>query len=321
MRKAVFLFGGQGSQYFNMGEELYHSNATFRNTLLWLDAEASRMLGTSVITQMYNKNKKMGDVFDELRYTNPALFMVQYAMAKVLQEELRIYPSYVLGYSLGEMVAAAVAGVVHPLNMLEALIRQAVHIDQVCGKGGMMAVLDDPGLYGQEPEVFRNITLAAVNYHEHFIVAADDPALKRLKAYLDIRGKVYSQLPVQYAFHTQMMDPARDAFMDSFRNVGFSNPTIPFLSGVYAKQLYATSPAYYWEVVREPIRFNEAVKELERKGEYFYIDCSSSGTLKNMLAKILSPASGSVHHHIMSPFRDELRRLQLLKQQYSLTTF
>ncbi|WP_160717032.1 acyltransferase domain-containing protein [Chitinophaga solisilvae] len=317
MSKVVFLFSGQGSQYFNMGAELYRANATFRRTLQWLDEEAIRVSGSSVIAQIYTDQQVKGE-FDELRYTNPALFMVQYAMAKVLQEELQIHPSYVLGYSLGEMVAAAVSGIVHPLDMLGALIRQALEIKAHCGNGGMLTVLQDHRIF-REQQPFSSLSLAAVNYDEHFIVAGDEPSLQQLERFLGQQDLLSVRLPVRYAFHSPMMDPVKSAFVSCFRDIHFSTPVIPFVSGTLAKRVYMTVADYYWEVIRAPVRFSEAVRQMETAGNYFYIDCSPSGTLKSILDRILSPASSSVCHATMNRFGNELKKLQLLSQQCDAT--
>jgi acyl transferase domain-containing protein len=317
MSKVVFLFSGQGSQYFNMGAELYRSNATFRHTLQWLDDEAVRVSGSSVIAQIYPGQQVKGE-FEELCHTNPALFMVQYAMAKVLQEELQIHPSYVLGYSLGEMVAAAVSGMVHPLDMLGAVIRQAREISAQCGNGGMLAILHDHRIF-QYHESFRPLTLAAVNYDEHFIVAGNELSLHQLERFLAQQDMLSVRLPVRYAFHSHMMDPVKQAFVNCFQHIHFFTPVIPFVSGVCAKRLYMTMADYYWGVVREPVRFSEAVRQMEATGNYFYIDCSPSGTLKNILERILSPASSSVHYATMNRFGNELKKLQLLSQQCDST--
>ncbi|MBW8688282.1 acyltransferase domain-containing protein [Chitinophaga rhizophila] len=315
MPTIVFLFAGQGCQYFNMGAELYNTNVYFRNTLLTLDKEVRKMMGASVVEYIYDKYHHREQVFDDIRFSNPAIFMIQYALARYLQEEMHIRPDGVLGSSLGETVAAAVSGIVRPVDMLYALIEQARIIEQQCCRGGMITILGDPAMYEDTPLLRDNAALIAVSYKGHFTVSASQGALIAIQAYLDSKEVAYSILPVKYPFHNLLLDGARDHFLNTLRQVHFSQPAISFYSGVQAKQLHSVDASYFWDAVREPIRFTEAIRQLEANGPRFYVDCSPSGGCINLLTKVLSPSSISTRHTIMNPFGQELKNLKLLIQQ------
>lgn len=315
MPTIVFLFAGQGCQYYNMGAELYNTNVCFRNTLLTLDKEVRKMMGASVVDYIYNKYHHREDTFDDIRFSNPAVFMIQYAMARYLQDEMHVRPDAVLGSSLGETVAAAVSGAVRPVEMLYALIEQARVVEQQCCKGGMITILGDPALYEQTPLLRDNAALIAVSYKGHFTLSASQGALIAIQAWLDSKELAYSILPVKYPFHNLLLDGAREQFLNTMRQIHFTQPAISFYSGVQARQLYNLDANYFWEAVREPIRFTEAVKQLETTGPQFYVDCSPSGGCINLLTKILQPSSTSTRHAIMNPFGQELKNLKLLVQQ------
>lgn len=310
----VFLFAGQGCQYYNMGEELYQSNETFRNTLLTLDLHARQLMGASVLDTIYGNHQPRGAAFDELRFTNPAIFMIQYALAAMLQEDLQLRPDYVLGNSLGEMVAAAVSGAVAPENMLSAVIRQAEVLSSYCRKGTMISILHDNTIFRKTPELYTNSTLAAVSYDQHFTIAAAEDRVQQIIRFLDQQEMLYMQLPVQYAFHSQLIDIAEEKFKETFDNVSFIPPAIKFIAGVHGQQLSTLDANYCWQAVRAPMKLNEAVHFLETKPPCRYIDCSPSGTIKNILNKIVNPANGSKHYGIMSPFRQEIKNLQQLRE-------
>ncbi|TWV96298.1 acyltransferase domain-containing protein [Chitinophaga pinensis] len=315
MPAIVFLFAGQGCQYYNMGAELFNTNVHFRNTLLTLDKEVRKMMGASVVEYIYDKYHHREDTFDDIRFTNPAIFMVQYAMARYLQEEMHMRPDCVLGSNLGETVAAAVSGAVRPVDMLYALIEQARIIEQQCCKGGMITILGDPAMYDSIPLLRDNAAIIAVNYEGHFTLSASQGALIAIQAYLDGKGLPYSVLPVKYPFHNLLLDSARDQFLNTLRHVGFAQPLITFFSGVQARQISKVDATYFWDAVREPIRFTAAVNQLEESGPCFYVDCSPSGSCNHLLTKILSPSSSSTRHMIMNPFGQELKNLKLLVQQ------
>ncbi len=99
----VFMFSGQGSQYYHMGKELFKENTVFRQSMLEMDAIAARRIGTSIVEEIYHPGKRVSDPFDSILFSHPAIFMIEYSLYKVL-EDRGIYPDYVLGSSLGEFL-------------------------------------------------------------------------------------------------------------------------------------------------------------------------------------------------------------------------
>jgi acyl transferase domain-containing protein len=317
----VFMFAGHGSQYYNMGAVLYHSNVFFRNTILHLDKEVRNQTGTSVVEQLYGRRFNADGIFDDIRYAQPALFMVQYALARLLQEELQVKPDYVLGSGIGEMVAAVVSGMVSPPEMLSAMIEQARIVERLCSKGGMISILADPAIYEQEPLLYENTTLASVDHRDHFTLSADDRTLLAVKLWLDSHEFSYNQLPVRYPFHSPLMEPVRGPFIRIMQQPRYGAPEATFISGLLSTPIYQVDADYFYDVIRQPVLFNTAIERLESAGPCFYVDCSPSGTCSNQLTKLLSPDSASVKQVIMSPFGQEIKHLQALvqkRQAYSL---
>jgi len=167
----IFMFSGQGSQYYRMGEELFNSNPIFRRWIIKLDSIGAEMIGQSVLKELYG-NKRKSDVFNRTLLTHPAIFMIECALTRTLQE-IGIEPDCVIGTSLGEFVSAAVAGVMDVEEILECVITQAQMLERYCQRGGMLAVIHDVNLYGETQEIYENSELAAVNYCSHFVVSGD----------------------------------------------------------------------------------------------------------------------------------------------------
>ncbi|WP_343693700.1 acyltransferase domain-containing protein [Chitinophaga sp.] len=317
----VFMFSGHGSQYYNMGAMLYHSNVFFRNTILHLDKEVRNHTGTSVVEYLYGNRLNGEGVFDDIRYTNPALFMVQYALSRLLQEEFKIRPDYVVGSNVGEMVAAAVSGMASPTEMLTAMIDQARMIERLCSKGGMISILTDPAIYEQEPLLYENTTLAAVDHKGLFTLSADDRTLLAVRLWLDSHDISYNQLPVRFPFHSPLMEPARAPLIRIMQQLRYGAPEATFVSGIQSTPMYQVDADYFWDVLRQPVAFSAAIERLENAGPCFYIDCSPSGSCSNLLTKILPPASSSVKQVIMSPFGQEVKHLQALLQKRQAYSF
>lgn len=310
------MFAGQGSQYFRMGEALFQSNTTFRDVLMFLDKEACNICGCSIADMIYHQQQAKGSAFNTLRYTHPAIYMVQYAMAKTLQEDMGIRPSCVLGSSLGEAVAAAVSGAIDPVDMLGLVMAQSAAVERHCSKGGMITILHDIAIMDTSvplQEMDGDVTLVSVNYSGHFTLAASAEAIDRIKTHLDQRSILYGQFPVEYAFHSPMIEAAKYDFIGRCERVGFSRPLIPVISGFLARQISSFNPLYLWQTVREPIRFSDSIRYLEETGANYYIDCSPSGTLQTICSRVINRHSASMVYPVMSQFRQELKNLQLLR--------
>lgn len=317
--EAVFLFDGQGSQYYGMGKDLYDSCTTFRNILLDLDAEAYRVTGYSIIEHIYNAKEP---VFDQLRFSHPAIYMIQYALAVTLQEDFDIHPVHALGNNLGEAVAAAVCGATDPVDMLLAVMGQASALEKHCEKGGMITVLQNSQVFDAKPEVckiYEAATLVTINYCGHFTISAPTEALDEIKAYLEDNDIPYQQLSVNVALHSPMIDTAKSAFLENSRHISINKPLVSFISGIHARELYHLSPHYWWQTMREQTRFSDAIRFLESKGKYFYIDCSPSGGLHYICKHIISRGSGSALFGIMNAANEGMQNLQLLKRRPDLS--
>ena len=110
MSTIVFMFSGQGSQYYQMGRELFEGHSIFRDWMYDLDAIAYSAGRQSVLSHLYNETNKISDEFNQLLYSHPAIFMVEYALAQILLDR-GIKPDYLLGTSIGEYASAALSEV------------------------------------------------------------------------------------------------------------------------------------------------------------------------------------------------------------------
>jgi bacillaene synthase trans-acting acyltransferase len=298
--KTVFMFSGQGSHYIQMGRPLFNVNWLFRKQMLELDDMVRALTGASVVDTLYSDTIASNTPFSRTRVTHPAIFMVEYSMARALIGA-GVTPDIVLGTSLGSYVAAALAGYVGLEDALRAVVYHALAVEQKCDAGGMIAILADPRLYGEE--FLRNACdCAAVNFSSHFVVSA--PLLqcigvqKRLSA-LDIP---WHRLAVSHAFHSRWMDQARDHFETSVRSMRIQAGTLPLVCCDRAATLAALHHGHFWDVTRHPIRFPKAIAGLEANGSYCYVDAGPSGTLATIMKYLLPPTSRSTVHAILTPY-------------------
>lgn len=301
------MFSGQGSQYFQMGRELFDGNGTFRHWMLQLDGVARREAGRSVVDALYTAGRGKSEPFDRTLLTHPAIFMVEYALAQCLLEA-GVTPDMVLGVSMGSFAAAAVAGSLDVDDALAAAIGQAAALEGGCERGGMIAVLGDPALFGQEFLAARS-ELAAVNFATHFVVTAPHDELSAIEAELKRRSINHQRLPVSLPFHSRWMERAEGPFASFMKSIPVRRGRLPLACCEQAAILSGLPDDYFWAVVRRPIRFREAVARLEEEGPCRYIDVGPAGTLATFLKYGLPATTASAVHAILTPYGVDRKNL------------
>jgi bacillaene synthase trans-acting acyltransferase len=306
--KTVFMFSGQGSQYLHMGRELFEQNDVFRQWMLRLDAHAQMLGGQPVIEALYSGSST--DFFDQTLRTHPAIFMVEYSLAQCLITA-GIQPDLTLGASLGSFAAATVAGFLAVEDAMRAVMQQAFTFEVRCARGGMIAILADPALFS-ERFLSANSELAGVNFASHFVVSATYAHLAEIEAALNDRGITHQRLAVSFAFHSRWIDEARAPLETFMRSLPHRPGRLPLACCAQTVPLTALSRDFFWRVVREPIRFHETLKGLERGGPYEYIDVGPGSTLATFVKYGLPAGSRSTTHPILTPFGQDQKNLTAL---------
>lgn len=313
-RPIVFMFSGQGSQYYHMGKELYLENAGFRYWMSKLNDLICRNFGISIIDEIYNPTVNRTDKFDNITYTHPAIFMIEYSLAQMLIES-GIEPDYLLGASLGEFTAAAITGVLALDKSLECIFRQVELLKSLCQSGGMMAIIHHVDLY-DECAVFLDSELAAYNYPEHFVIAGTKQKISEVAAYLKNKEVFHYILPVTYGFHSSNIDPIKSQYLKILSSYSFKKPEIPIISASLSSRVKAASPEYFWNVARKPIFFQETIIKLEESFDFAYIDLGPAGTLANFVKRNLNGESSSQVYDILTPFGQDIGKLEKIKYAF-----
>ena len=311
----VFMFSGQGSQYYHMGRELFEQLPTFRSWMLKMDDVVRRLCGVSVLGSIYDDSRAKSDVLDSLTITHPGIFMIEFALSQTLSAA-GITPQLLIGASLGAYVAAAVAGCITYEDALTALVNQVVALERTCPRGAMIAVLASPDLH-QEPQLAKATAIAAVNCPEHFVLSAPREQLSSVERFLSSRGVAFQTLPVPYAFHSRWIDEAELPIREVMNRVSYRSACLPIACCANGLGAHRIDSEYFWSVARKPIRFMQLIGELESSAHYRYVDVGPSGSLASFLKYSLPVHSQSQVQTILSPFGNDLKRLAALTDRRS----
>lgn len=302
-RPIVFMFAGQGSQYYLMGRGIYQKLPVFRREMQDLDAVCTEIAGKSVIDELYRPGRTASDPFDNLLLSSLSLILVQHALLKELASR-GIEPDFVLGASLGECIAAAAAGAMDVRDLVEAVSRMTEVIQARCSRGGMTAVVHDWSLFFDSPALRDRCQLAARNFRSHFVVSGKQEALRDVEGFLREKGIVFQSLPVSYGFHSTLLDSAEAEVKAIFSSKDIKAPGVPFVSCVDSRVLDRLREDYFWNVLRRPIEFQSAIEHLEERHPCTYVDLGPSGTLATFAKYNLAAHGKGRVFPILTPFAD-----------------
>jgi acyl transferase domain-containing protein len=260
----AFMFTGQGSQYVNMGLGLYRTERVFRNAVDDCARLLTPHLGYSLTAILYPEDGGEDAAADQLKQTSatqPALFAVEYALAS-LWKSWGLEPAALMGHSIGEYVAAHLAGVFSLEDAL-ALVAARGQLMQAMPPGAMLSV------QASEDEAKGLLTgqlcLAAANAPTSSVIAGPIAEIEALEQVLTARGTICRRLQTSHAFHSSLMDGALAPFRERFALVTLKRPSVRFVSnltGTWITDDQATSPEYWVEHLRGAVRFSRGVKTL-----------------------------------------------------------
>ncbi|WP_298626857.1 acyltransferase domain-containing protein [uncultured Legionella sp.] len=308
----VFMYSGQGSQYYHMGQSLFAENPVFKNALEKTDLIYQEMTDDSIVKHLYNDPKNKSTPFTQTQWSHPAVFMIEYALTEVLLAK-DIHPDKVLGASLGEFAAAVAAGVLSLESALFAVVKQAQTFAQ-CPSGGMLAIIHASELYHQESFLHEHSELASVNFDSHFVVAGTNENLQLIQKHLSQQSITFLLLPVSHAFHSTLIDLAKAPFLERIKDLNIQPPKIEFTSCKNARSSASFTHEHFWELARQPILFQKTIQELEKKEPAIYIDVGPSGTLATFVKYNLSAESQSIPVPFITPFGNDAKNLEKLEQ-------
>lgn len=315
----IFMFSGQGSQYYHMGSELYESNSYFRKCLNRLDECFAQFTGISALAEVYNKKFAKDVPFTRMLISHSVIYMFEYALTKLLNHH-DIYPDYYFGTSLGEFTAATLALDVSPELVLDMLIEHSRLTEQNVPKGSMTAVICNKSRLDEILKDFETVEIAAHNFDTHFVVSGDHDSLRKLGTCLTEKNILFQNVATQFAFHSSSFDTLEPLINTKLIDRGdIFSPKCVFCS--QASILSAGFEGATWDTIRKPINFSDTFSMFTScGGSQLFLDLGPSGTLDTFVKNISSKSKKIKHMPILTPFGRDLLNLERVLEVCGQTT-
>ena len=288
--RIAFLFTGQGAQYVNMGKRLYETQPTFRKAMDACNDILLDHLPQPLLSVIFNENPDAPEIH-QTQYTQPALFAIEYALAQ-LWRSWGIEPHYLIGHSVGEYVAACIAGVFSLEDGLKLIAARGRLMQGLPEIGSMAAVFADAETVTQAIAGLEDrLSIAGVNGVANTVISGEKAAVKQAMKALEAKGFQTRLLRVSHAFHSPLMEEILDEFESIAKDVTYRPPQIPIVSNVTGKLMAEGEipDARYWRNhIRQPVLFAQGMQTLADEQVTLFIETGPHPTLIGMARQTLS---------------------------------
>jgi acyl transferase domain-containing protein/long-subunit acyl-CoA synthetase (AMP-forming)/NADPH:quinone reductase-like Zn-dependent oxidoreductase/surfactin synthase thioesterase subunit len=280
-KKIAFLFTGQGAQYIGMGKDLYETQTVFKESIDNCAQILKPLLKKSLTSLLFEEQEAL----HQTMYTQPALFALEYSLAS-LWKSFGIEPDYVMGHSVGEYVAATIAGKISLEDGLKLICARSRLMQKLPIGGGMLAVFADLTQIPKEVE----LDIAAINGPKQIVLSGNLKEIKRAKEIFEKQGVWSQQLTVSHAFHSHLMEPMLKEFESEIKSIAYHPLQTNLVSNVTGELANEeTINTQYWlKHVRCPVLFDAGLKTLQKENCNIFIEIGPQSTLLGMAKSTFS---------------------------------
>jgi amino acid adenylation domain-containing protein len=276
--KIAYLFTGQGSQYVQMGRQLYETQPTFRQAINECAELMEPHLDQPLLLILYPVNGE-SELIHQTIYAQPALFALEYALFKLWQS-WGITPNALLGHSLGEYVAAVVAGVMSLVDGIKLVTTRARLMQDLPAAGEMVAVFASPAEIQRIMAIDdHHLTFAVYNSPENTVIAGDKQAIATACQLLAEVGIGFKQLNTANAFHSKLMEPMLPEFQQVAESIAYHPPKILLISNLTGAPIDKIDAKHWANHLRQSVKFADGLQVLEKLDINIFLEVSPKPTL------------------------------------------
>jgi acyl transferase domain-containing protein/thioesterase domain-containing protein len=303
--KVVFVFPGQGAQWFSMGKELYSKNDVFKATIDEIDEAFKKYADWSLIDEIHAD--EANSQLNKINVIQPYLFAMQVALSKQWMAN-GVQPDSVVGHSMGEVAAAYIAGALSLDDAANIICTRSILMNTLSGQGGAMAVTE---LSKEEAEAYvekhgGKISLAVQNSPKSTVLAGDNQIIEGILAELNEKDLFCRQVKVDVASHSPQMDSIKDTLLEKVQTIQPQENHIKIYSTVRNKVISGLEmDAEYWKCnLRNTVQFASATEKLLDDGHQLFIEVSPHPVLSTAINECAEHKSLSSIATIGSLHRD-----------------
>lgn len=308
--RLAFLCSGQGTQYAGMGGGLYRARPVFRRALDRC-AELLRPLGVDLLEVLYPGTGPGVLDLDQTGYTQPVLFSLEYALAE-LWRSFGVHPEFVMGHSVGEYVAACLAGVFSLEDGLRLVAARGRLMQALPAGGAMLAVMAGEERAAAAARGYPGrVEIATLNGPLNVVLAGERAALEEIAAALGAGGIKASWLKVSHAFHSPLMDPMLEAFSEVAESIRYAPPRLKLVSNLDGRIAgpEIAGPGYWVRHARRAVRFADGMTALRAAGADAFLEVGPRPVLLGMGRACLEDAETALWLPSLRPGQDDGRTL------------
>lgn len=299
----VFVFCGQGSQWAGMGRELLREEPVFRDKLHEIDRLIRANVGWSLLGELAKDDARTR--LNDTEIAQPAIFAIQMALV-ALWENWGIRPSAVVGHSVGEAAASCVSGVLSLAEATRVICHRAKSMSVCRGRGTMISVASPlEELQALVSGRAGRVAIGAVNSPRSAVLSGKVEDIALLEEELTGRGVPLRKVRVEYAFHSALMDPAREPLEKALAHIHTQPPQIPLFSTVTAAESKDGDwdASYWWRNIRQPVLFSATISRMLGLGHRTFLEIGPHPVLGGSLLECLHTAKAGADTRVFSSLK------------------